>query len=576
MDFLLRRSKHLLNWKSVKLGNYFLYYHQNNAVERRELLLGNENYLIIGDVNISFANTIRYGISKETILNNIEKLTNGYIIIYDKILDTISIYNDIFGFYHLFCIHNDNDIIVSSDFKFLLNSASRKIDNYALFDILLFNYTLFDRTLIKDIRRLMGGSELIIRENDCYLNVKYNFAEKYILPDRLHYLSPNDLGDILVGNISKELDKQLDIQLTMTGGFDSRALLAACSNMGLNFSTFTFGQKGNIEIETTKPFINKYSKEHKIFELDNKFINNLPGILKEFIEVNKDNPTILDLPQYSFIKNQLPSLNIITGFMGGEIMAGQSVGAQVTFTDFAAEMIKAQNVNDLSGLFDYKISITNIFNPEQINEIKDNYLNTLKPYFHQCHNLNLLRFLINEKYSKFFGTVNKVFKNHSNLIIPFMNVDYLRMLLSSEFSFLKKPPFKQNPLRNLKYKISYAKMIKYLKPELGTTKFDRLYKLNDLTNVCRLPIAGMGYVNSHVLKINKKYYPRPHHYDLWYENIMFDEFKDINFNAISGLLREDFSFVSIDYKNLPDGDKKIWSNLLGFKLATDMILKAKF
>ncbi|MBW6480701.1 MAG: hypothetical protein K0B37_14830 [Bacteroidales bacterium] len=526
MEFILGPVKPNNSWKSITTGNYFLSYNLNSSIKERELVSENVDYCLLGDVNVAFANLVQAEHQLSRVLKHIEKLTNGYLLFINKRENSITLFTDIFGYYHIFSLQKGKEIYVSSDFKHLLDISDKKVDDYALLDLVLFNYTLLDRTLISDIKRLKGGTELVAGPEGFAMNVKYNFAENFVFSTESRSLKPAELGDILVDNLAQGISREHDIWLTMTGGFDSRALLAACNRLELNFSSFTFGQEGNIEMETPKSFINKYTKEHKNYFLDDSYLKRLPEIVGAFIDANLDNPTMLDIVQYSFIKEQSKPSNVIVGFMGGELMAGQSIGSQVTFTAFAAKLITSYSKDELKIAFEAETELMGILNQEHLAKLTDGYIDTLSTYLHEHQNMNLLRFLINEKYIKFFGAINKVFKHHSNLVIPFMNADYIRSLLYADISFLRKKPFHQNPLQNFGYKSFYARMVKYLSPELGETKLDRLYKINDLCNPYRLPIAAAGYIKSHLFKLNKNKFPRPHHYDLWFREIIIDELKE--------------------------------------------------
>ncbi len=571
MEFILGTGKVSNNWKTIETGKYCLSYNLNSEIQGRELVIEKEDYLLLGDVNIAFANLTKAELNLAGILKHIEKLTNGYLLVISKKESTITLFTDIFGYYHLFSLQREKEIYVTSDFKYLLDLSDNKVDDYALLDLVLFNYMLLDRTLMRDIKRLKGGTELVFGNEGFVMNIKYNFAENFVFSTVSKSFKPSVLGDILVDNLSKDISKEHDIKLTMTGGFDSRALLAASNRLGLNFSSFTFGQEGNIEMETPKYFINKFATEHKNYLLNDKYLKRLHAIVDVFIDANLDNPTMLDLPQYSYIKEQSEPANIITGFMGGEIMAGQSIGSQVTFTGFAAKLITSYNRDELKIAFKSEVMKIDFLNKERFLHLTDGYLDTLTTYMHHPQNLNLLRFLINEKFAKFFGTINKVFMYHSNLVIPFMNVDYIRYILNSDISFLRKKPFYQNPFKNFGYKSFYARMVKYLSPVLGETKLDRLYKINDLCNVYRLPIAAAGYIKSHLFKMNKNQFPKPHHYDLWFREIIIEELKEYQPEFPDQSLFLSFDVNPVLYDQLSPLDKKRFANMVSGLLALKKI-----
>ena len=153
--------------------------------------------------------------------------------------------------------------------------------------------------------------------------------------------------------------------------------------------------------------------------------------------------------------------------------------------------------------------------------------------------------------------------------MDFHLIDYI---VNSDISFLKKKPFQKNPFANIKAKIFYAKVIQTLCPELGETKFDRLYSVNDLCRFYRIFKAGIGYIQSHFFKKNKKAYPKPHHYDLWLKDIILQEFDHTKLNQISDIFNSTF-ITENEYNNLSSAEKKRLSNVLSIILAVKHLHK---
>lgn len=468
-------------------------------------------------------------ISRELIEENLNKLTNGVVIlICKKTFDTV-IYNDVFGFYPVFYIEIDGKILyISNAFNQLTCFCKHRIDNYAILDMLLFNYPLFNRTLNQNVKRLVGGSVICINQfnQSCKFGL-FNYANNFTFSsDRKERLLPERLGLLLNDAINCNNKTNFHTCLTMTAGFDSRTLLASLNNLKIAHNTITFGQEGNIEMLLVRDFIKKYSRCHTNVLLDSEYVDNLLELVKEFSFLTADGPVVLDLPHYLYIKDIVNLQNLIVGFMGGEILVGQSIGSEVTFTRFAGEVLKAKSENELRILFDVYLRNIPFVDYEKVRKIDSDYLNSISYYLKDpTNNYNVLKFLINEKYAKFFGTINKLYLSGINLSIPFMNSDVLNYVLNSNNSFLKKArQFNQRPFGNLKIKKLHAKTILKLCPDLGETSLDRLYKVNDLAKFYRLPFVFWGYIESHFLKINKIKYVKPHHYDNWYKDIMITPF----------------------------------------------------
>jgi hypothetical protein len=140
--------------------------------------------------------------------------------------------------------------------------------------------------------------------------------------------------------------------------------------------------------------------------------------------------------------------------------------------------------------------------------------------------------------------------------------------MHSNISFLRRKPFSKNPLLQIKPKIFYAKTIKYLSPDLGDTRFDRLYSLNDLCYRHRFPRVVYGYVLSHLLRRNKKEFPRPHHYDLW-----FKEFVQDNISKLKTEIIDPTGLLSKSYEDMSSYEKKRLVLLAGINLSMNKILK---
>ncbi len=574
MDFVISNNK--MSWlrKEINISkDISVYYNTSNKIKERELIYDDREITVLADANIAFINQIKSNsFTQKNIESAIENLINGYILLIDKNDKNIYLYTDIFGFYHLFYLNRNDKIIVSNNYNDLIEYSHKKLDYYAFLDVVLFNYTLLDRTPLKDIKRVKGGSFVRIAENSTLkIESKFNYADNFTY-NELSKADEVQISNYITDALSKNLASKENNILTMTGGFDSRILLSALCNQNLRFESITFGQKGNIEIETIKPFMNRFSSHHELIDLDEKYVKNIDSTLRDYLNYTLDCPVSLDLPHYLFVKNNIPSSNLITGFMGGEILSGQSIGAQVTFTEFAGDLLTTKNIDDLKQKFLDKVSDLKILNKDKIEPLLSDYLKSLEEYLYQEDHINILKFLINEKYAKFFGAINKVFKNHSNIVVPFIDKNILDMILNSNISFLKKKQFQKNPLPNFKVKTLQAKMVDYLCKDLSKTKLDRLYTINDLSKPYRYPLAALGYFKSHYLKTNKKSYPKPHNYDKWYRETIINDLSRITNDDLQKFLNHhDQESLQRLYDKSGSSEKKRLANILALKLAFDKI-----
>ncbi|MDY0278539.1 MAG: hypothetical protein RBQ97_10710 [Acholeplasma sp.] len=511
--------------KSSEIANYQKSIKINGNAEI--IISTNFNAFVIS--NREFIDSItELELNRVSIEKNINKLVNGIVILINKHTNETFLYNDIFGFYPVyFLMISDKISHFSNNFISLKEISSNNVDDFAVLDMLLFNYPLFNRTLNRDVKRLIGGSFIHLQQNKQVVEFGlFNYANNFS-PSKGKVLAvkPKVLGSFINNAIKTNLNQGIPTYLTMTSGFDSRTLLASINNQGLDCKSITFGQDGNIEMKVLEHFIDKFSSFHKNFYLDKSYLDELPTLFDDFIGKSSDGPVVLDLLHYLSLKKEVQGHNLIAGFMGGEILVGQSLGSEVTFTRFASKLLQSKTKDELIVFFEQHIKDIPYIDYKKVKAIQSDYLESLLDYLSaDKNNNNVLRFLINEKYAKFFGTINKFYSADVNLIVPFMNYDILEYVLNSKSSFLYKKQFHKSPFLNYYTKKLHARTIVDLCPALGETMFDRLYRVNDLARNYRFPYVFWGYFESHFLKKNKKKYPRPHHYDAWYKKVVINPF----------------------------------------------------
>ena len=91
--------------------------------------------------------------------------------------------------------------------------------------------------------------------------------------------------------------------------------------------------------------------KHRFIDLNSKYLENLEATVTSFIDDNLDCPTILDLPHYFYVKQKIEPCNLVFGFMGGEFISGQTVGSQVTFTQFASDLLTSRSIDERAWLY---------------------------------------------------------------------------------------------------------------------------------------------------------------------------------------------------------------------------------
>ena len=449
-------------------------------------------------------NCIRFSDHKVYVLNNqrlLNAFSNGQIdasnfeanyhlyLDYGLVLfvysDHITIYNDIYGCYSLFEYTKTNgDIEIRNYYDGHLNFELNEI---AVYDFLMFNHFLCEDTLNKNVKRIPGYSKIIISENkieksvlknwDDIVQLFQNFKEK---EEPAHYLN---------AALNESFSKNEKI-LTLTGGFDSRLLLAGMLKNKHGFKTITWGVENNLQSKVASDLSLQYSIQHIDMVLNENFKDTIPEKFDYILNNTSETPFIIDVPQFIHMCENLPKhCNLVCGFMGSEVLRGPSYSSQVTLTGFAARVGLSETKEEIETLIRNFNSQHNLFDQtileKNIKTLVDRYVQYSRIGVpSNLKNKNIFKYLFHEKYVKIYSQFIKIHFDHGiNLINPYMDFKFISAAFKLNKALTELTPYENNFFKNFKLYKLYAKQIKLTYPALMNSKVDRGYRLNDLVTL---------------------------------------------------------------------------------------------
>ncbi|MGI9485214.1 MAG: hypothetical protein ACR2RF_04865 [Geminicoccaceae bacterium] len=141
--------------------------------------------------------------------------------------------------YPLYVAIRGERVLITSDVPHLLNildPEDRRPDRQALDELLAFGQILGQRTTLEDVVHLAGDTGLRIDENGCH-RIDENYARTVG-----HRENVNQVIDRLVAVVSRQARQvEDDLLLPISGGLDTRLILAACLAAGLRPGLCVFG-----------------------------------------------------------------------------------------------------------------------------------------------------------------------------------------------------------------------------------------------------------------------------------------------------------------------------------------------
>lgn len=238
------------------------------------------------DIACYFSGNYAQAIPPQSIsLANAAGLFGQFVVLRHNLRErTLTILNDRFGQYPLYIARDETRIYLSSEFGSLAHQLNGKpaLNYEALSDMLAFNVPFDRRTPCAAIEALGGGVELTIDLDTLSLRTRKSWCPATLLANAsLHF---DDVKDALVDLYLEGVElavRSNPVRVTLSGGADSRCLLAASLYLGKETTTYSTGIAGSRALSYASEMAARCGVRHVVRPLDHSFIDQLPALMLE-------------------------------------------------------------------------------------------------------------------------------------------------------------------------------------------------------------------------------------------------------------------------------------------------------
>ncbi|MFH1507993.1 MAG: asparagine synthase (glutamine-hydrolyzing) [Candidatus Omnitrophota bacterium] len=246
--------------------------------------------------------------------------------IWDKRKEELFLARDRLGIKPLYYSHQGNRFIFASEIKALLKdqAISREIDLSALDYYLTFLYIPAPLTIFKNIKKLLPGHSLKIKDNS--INIKRYWRLNALQESRLSINAyKQETYNYLKDAVQSHLVSDVPLGVFLSGGIDSSAIVALMSKSGVSdIKTFSIGYEGKYasynELEYASIIAKKFNTEHQEFIIKPDIINTLGSVVKSLDEPFADSSAILT---YFISKEASRYVKVaLSGIGGDEVFGG--------------------------------------------------------------------------------------------------------------------------------------------------------------------------------------------------------------------------------------------------------------
>jgi len=330
-----------------------------------------------------------------------------------------------------------------------------------------------------------------------------------------------DIRDVIIKLVEDSIKDVEDheIALTLTGGFDSRLILATLLKLNRKPICFAYGDERNRDIQIAREICSKFGLTFKhvvakkpTSEWYNKWVCKTVEIGQGKVHLHRAHRTAA-IDEFT---KEFPVKVLFTGHFGGESIRGLAYNNYFSSSFF-------QNWN--SG----KLALV-----DAIDEVLKNYFISDRKTIEIKEEIEKMKYGSTNREERIFYFLNslvanihhsqdlQIYKSYVDKVVPiYMTPEFQSALSQSPFHYMRK---KNNKFSKLNDPVLYCQLLKQLEPRLLAISLSNGYKPSDFLK------GKMFYLVKRVLvkylKLNKNF--SSFKYDQWFIDFVKSEAKNIS------------------------------------------------
>ncbi|MFW5720826.1 MAG: hypothetical protein ACOCWW_00405 [Bacteroidota bacterium] len=452
------------------------------------------------------------------------------LFIYDKKKQSLNIYTAPIGLKPVYYGSIDSHVYISNDLT-LLKQIDTDIDPVTLLEKAIFTYPISDNTYLKRFKFLSPGSQYIFNKNDFKKENTFDI-ESFVFNTINQKFTYSKFVDLFNQNIKQRttvVDKPL---VTLTGGFDGRAVVSSLLKYKIDFYSYSFGAEEGENTSIPERVSRAAGIKYQPVYLNNNYKNQYPFYAAQAITLS-DGMSCFERANYNYVFDKLnyQSPVLLSGLIGGEVL-----GVLFSKTDYFNEEYyncflgnKQFNLNSIlknKQLSEF-LNISDSEHEELLNRIatRQDILNKLSSQYGT--KMLYMYDLITMGFRRFYGTQMHQERYQFENLLPFFDLDILEYLFTTDFKQRYKYSFTKQKHYKFINRKPQASIIQQNSPLLANIPVDRGFKPKHLLNMWHYPYAYYKYYLRNKKRKVEEFFSEDwsqlFYYELLNKNIGFDD-----------------------------------------------------
>jgi len=213
----------------------------------------------------------------------VSKLKGAFnILTWDWKEKKLSVFNDRYGLRPIYYSQYNSELYLASEVKAILtcNDVSKNIDDGAIASLFFFGFVMENRTYFESIKLLPPASFLVFKNNEISIHNYWDFIFLDKKEDKTQDYYEERLGNLILQAIERHVNDGVRITVPLSGGLDSRTILASIPREYYPINTVTFGTENVDDVKIAKRVSDALGTNHHYLEiLPKDIINNARKIV---------------------------------------------------------------------------------------------------------------------------------------------------------------------------------------------------------------------------------------------------------------------------------------------------------
>jgi hypothetical protein len=375
-------------------------------------------------------------------------------------------------------------------------------------ETILFNYPLFNHSIIEKVSLLPSNSYMKIMKG-AFGFVKHTNIESYFSSDPVPWKRAADtVSDAFIETVKKYLPSERYVN-ALTGGFDSRTLVAAGLASGGDLLCYSFGAPGSKDVEIPDRVTSIAGLPFRKILLDDDYARN--DSLRNGLEfiMNASGSASFARGHYLYAARIMAEHSgyMITGNFGSELFRAANVRG-VVFSPNLVKLFSSGNMDEALKIIESSREFSSVRKESfavEWDQLKQD-LRALPCFSSGYRQLTLNQrfylFVFEEVFRKYFGAEMANQFRYLRNRTPYIDTEFLKTILGTGFAGVYSDFFERNPFKRYKGQVLYAHIIMKTRPDLGRILLDKGYCPNDLLTAGGKVNVIKGYLKKKINKIS--------------------------------------------------------------------------